>query len=67
MLRDLSLVVDRAIRTGRVVALQHHELRALARLPSVVGNDQHFAELRQLLARVLDAEHGPTMTVLVMR
>jgi hypothetical protein len=40
-LRDLSLVLDRAIRSKRVVALQRQELRALARLLARHPGDQY--------------------------
>jgi hypothetical protein len=56
--RDLSLVLDRAIQTGRVVVLQHHELRTLARLPGLGTSEQQFAELRWALA------HGSTTRTL---
>jgi hypothetical protein len=44
-LRDLSLVLDRAIRSTRVVSVQHGELRALARLLRECFEGDQFAEL----------------------
>jgi len=48
-LRDLSLVLDRAIRSKRVVALQHQELRALARLLTLYPDEAGLAQLRRAL------------------
>ncbi|TML83314.1 MAG: hypothetical protein E6G08_20235 [Actinobacteria bacterium] len=51
-LRDLSLVLDRAIRGKRVVALQHQEQRALARLLAQYPDDE-YAPLRAALSHAL--------------
>jgi hypothetical protein len=49
--RDLSLILDQAIRTGRVVALQRQELRALAEVLGSIENREDLAELRDVLNR----------------
>lgn len=50
ILRDISLLLDRAIESERVVALQHHELRPLARLLDSLADSPAFDELRDALA-----------------
>lgn len=54
-LRDLSLVLNRAIQSERVVALQRHEMKALTRLLAVLENEQELAELRGALDRAAGA------------
>ena len=49
--RDLSLVLDQAIRTGRVVALQRQELRALAEVLEPIDERDDLVELRDALNR----------------
>jgi hypothetical protein len=49
VLRDISLLLDRAIETERVVALQRQELRPLARLLDKLEHGHAFDELREAL------------------
>ena len=49
--RDLSLVLDQAIRTGRVVALQRQELLALAEVLEPIDEPEDLVELRDALNR----------------
>jgi hypothetical protein len=48
---DLSLVLEQATRTGRVVALQRQELRALAQVLRSIENREGLDELRDALNR----------------
>lgn len=54
IVRDLSLVLDQAIRTGRVVALQRQELRALTRVLGSIENRADLDELRDALNRTIN-------------
>jgi hypothetical protein len=53
ILRDISLLLQRALETERVVALQHHELRPLARLLDASEDAAAFGELQRALSRAL--------------
>lgn len=58
VLRDISLLLDRAITSGRMIALQRQEVRPLARLLANLEDGQAFDELRDALDMATGPQHG---------
>ena len=65
VLRDLSLVLDRALRSGQVVALRRAEARALAQLVATQAHPE-LVELKRSLAAVTRRGSSPRPVVEIL-